>query len=728
MPRNKAKKSGKPPPRHQSSAQYSSHYSSNTQAANRHAFSLKDEARFTGGHESNAFSRGSRLRDRGVDFVSAGYLEGTLKDLSQPPPEELLQSQANDLSQSPPDAESPTASAAMADMTIRSPSPTASNSSEEEVVFKGRVIASRPVHVQTQTPATSTALNITPAKPTVRKDVQENFGPNAGGSAPTFVSDTVSEEKSVLPEVFAKRQNGKIPWDVGVTSWASCSKPGNGWPPVSQRGQDMDPSEDPVIRDYMENIRDSVSDGDAATAAPSFAYRDIDLNCANDWVSESSEEIHSQLVEEPDSELSESEDDLDDRATSSDILEEIQCVIGRRDRQSGTQYLIVYENYTRDDARWLPQTSLSTPRDRQLINEYESNKHLRRTFQASNHGADEEAEVSEDDESEDSTDAFMDEDERLARLLAKQEELGLGGDDIVLFEDDEFDYSVNKHGFSKSRSSRNSRKNVHSRGKSSFPSATVMADILEADPYNGFDVMDFERPSLRPTKKGRRGHGPPELSDDELHEHLQSVWEADRSKKRLKKAEREELRKLGLLGRKGKKTPDLSVKYREGYTMVQVVEEIREFMISDSPTCSLPPMDAQKRAAVHQFVSKLGLGSKSRGDGQARFTVLSKTTRTLPYDDDEFDKLAQHKRFRFRFQAAPREGKKTRGPKVRASVGYKDGEAVGAHAPELGPENRGRAMLEKMGWTKGTALGALDNKGILEPIVHTVKTTKAGLQ
>jgi hypothetical protein len=32
-----------------------------------------------------------------------------------------------------------------------------------------------------------------------------------------------------------------------------------------------------------------------------------------------------------------------------------------------------------------------------------------------------------------------------------------------------------------------------------------------------------------------------------------------------------------------------------------------------------------------------------------------------------------------------------------------------------------------MGWSTGTALGALNNKGILQPVLHVVKTTKAGL-
>jgi hypothetical protein len=36
-------------------------------------------------------------------------------------------------------------------------------------------------------------------------------------------------------------------------------------------------------------------------------------------------------------------------------------------------------------------------------------------------------------------------------------------------------------------------------------------------------------------------------------------------------------------------------------------------------------------------------------------------------------------------------------------------------------------MLEKMGWSSGTALGASNNKGILEPVSQTMKTNKAGL-
>jgi len=134
-------------------------------------------------------------------------------------------------------------------------------------------------------------------------------------------------------------------------------------------------------------------------------------------------------------------------------------------------------------------------------------------------------------------------------------------------------------------------------------------------------------------------------------------------------------------------------------------------------------MEKYHRVIFHKVAENFKLGSRSRGSGKGRFIILSKTTRTIAFSQATFDEITQRKGFPYR-PAKYRES----GGKARPVVSYRDGEQVGATAPELGPENRGHAMLKKMGWTKGTALGALDNKGILEPIAHTVKTTKAGLQ
>ena len=72
-------------------------------------------------------------------------------------------------------------------------------------------------------------------------------------------------------------------------------------------------------------------------------------------------------------------------------------------------------------------------------------------------------------------------------------------------------------------------------------------------------------------------------------------------------------------------------------------------------------------------------------------------------------------------------GKKIRDGGSSAAVAYRDGDVVGAAAPELGTGNRGRAMLEKMGWSTGTALGAYNNKGLLQPVAHIIKNSRAGL-
>lgn len=117
-------------------------------------------------------------------------------------------------------------------------------------------------------------------------------------------------------------------------------------------------------------------------------------------------------------------------------------------------------------------------------------------------------------------------------------------------------------------------------GKRSFPSASAFADALEADPYYGFDIMDFDRPSLQKKGKGKK---PPALdlmfSDSDMESHLQEVWQTDRKKKKAKKKEREELRSQGLLGR-SPGDPDLKTKYSQGMNVEEVITEIRTFLLS----------------------------------------------------------------------------------------------------------------------------------------------------
>lgn len=139
-------------------------------------------------------------------------------------------------------------------------------------------------------------------------------------------------------------------------------------------------------------------------------------------------------------------------------------------------------------------------------------------------------------------------------------------DDFVLLED-------------LSQGHRKSGKKGTRHGKPSFPSASALADALEADPYFGFDIMDFDRPSLRNKTKGKQSTPEVVLSDSEFEIELQQAWQNDRTKKRLRKKEREELRAQGVLGRKGG-TADLKVKYSKEMNMEDFMTELRSFLLS----------------------------------------------------------------------------------------------------------------------------------------------------
>lgn len=150
-------------------------------------------------------------------------------------------------------------------------------------------------------------------------------------------------------------------------------------------------------------------------------------------------------------------------------------------------------------------------------------------------------------------------------------------------------------------------------------------------------------------------------------------------------------------------------------------------------------MNPHDRKRVHEIANIFNLKSKSIGGGKSRFPTLFKTSRTTNYDEDTLSGIEIqlnsrrfiHRSDKGRAQNPAKRPTTTRkgrgGGFASAGVSYRDGEVVGAAAPEIGSENKGRTMLEKMGWSTGTALGALNNKGIMQPVTHIVKTTKAGL-
>ncbi|KAE8321465.1 hypothetical protein BDV39DRAFT_212332 [Aspergillus sergii] len=266
-----------------------------------------------------------------------------------------------------------------------------------------------------------------------------------------------------------------------------------------------------------------------------------------------------------------------------------------------------------------------------------------------------------------------------------------------------------------------------------FVSATAFADALEIDPYYGLDIMDFNRPSLRKKQRGKYRNPDLVLSDSELELELENAWRNDREKKKDRKQKREELRSQGLLGR-GAHDSDLRSKYTNGMGFSDLKMEIRIFLLSSRTSLALPPMTKHRRKLIHDLANALSLNSQSRGKGSSRFPILHKTSRTprytqktISYIDQIFSKgRFNHGATKSWDQKITKSAKPPRG-RPDSSVSYMDGDIVGASAPEIGAGNKGRAILERMGWSTGTALGATNNKGILLPVAHVVKNSKAGL-
>ncbi|KAK5699796.1 squalene synthetase-like protein [Elasticomyces elasticus] len=344
--------------------------------------------------------------------------------------------------------------------------------------------------------------------------------------------------------------------------------------------------------------------------------------------------------------------------------------------------------------------------------------------------------------------AAMD-DEHLARLFAKQQELGIDADEIVI-DDGVYDAmegvgdvdaaSSGLKEITNSAFARKSPRQKRSRAKGdfSFPDASALADTVEQYGQNGFDIMDFDRPSLRNTKKGRKGKMPPELddlSDDELRDEMLGAWENDREKKRQKKVEREELRSQGMLGASGRKSKaDLSQKYLQGMTMVQVHEELAIFLQDDRQTSrSFPPMAKKDRASLHIVADHLNLKSKSVGTGHSRAPVLYKTGFTAVYNEAALNRIMSGASRGFLKNSKGKgKGKIPKGPGrarnagMDKSNGLRDGQVVGGDARELGAENFGHKLMQKMGWKAGTALGK-DGEGLLVPVAQVMRSGKAGL-
>lgn len=597
---------------------------------------------------------------------------------------------------------------------LRSISPSSSNSSEEVILFSGRNNRGKLENYKSaETPVESIDAKI--------KIVEEKIHERE-----QLLSEVIPPTESVDYESLLPKQRGRA----------------HRRDRFSRKTREQE-EEDALIADYLQNI----DDDDDLTANLSFNQRELggEEELWEDEAQASSRE-NLQIPKHRNHDGWDRSDilDFDDMSTSDGVMGEIQAILSKRERDNGLQYLVVWEDQTVDEARWVPASTLSSPNAVLHIEGFEAEERLVAEFQGIEEDDSMDSEDTDDEEDGNDEEDLLQRrddrmaDEQIARLLAKQEELGMDANQLLLFDgtadadDDEANPSLKNtyNPFMLSATRARPKAQASKRRRGEFPAATALADA-----YDGFDVMDFERPSLKKKPKGCKGKLVFDLSDSELEASMQMAWDNDRVKKKERKQEREELRAQGLLGNKNGK-PDLKEKYKGGMGFHSIKEEIKTFLMSNHTTLSLPPMDKADRKVVHEIANAFNLKSKSAGSGSTRFPILYRTSRTSAYVERTF--AAVEARLTRRFLPRMDVGSKRSTPKRsgraiggggfnNAAVSYRDGDIVGGSAPELGVDNKGRAMLEKMGWSTGTALGALNNKGILQPVSHIVKTTKAGL-
>lgn len=612
----------------------------------------------------------------------------------------------------------------------RQSSPTSSDSSEDVVVFRGRRVRhSRPGIDQTRVQPTE---NLPLSVQRLSKVRAESSLANSGAEAVPIGKPCTSPAESCLSDTTRKADH------TAKNGRRRRRKRGRGGTSSQLQALSTEDSDDQALADYVENLRENSEEITSMAFNLPAPYSDDcePVDTISDRVAPDSEPV----------------------SMFEDTQYHIQQIISKRIRPTGPQYLAVCQDSLVSRARWLPASVLTQAEELLLIQAFEESWGLASGKESGSEWENFENSSSADEDEDGlhsiedgEPDIFGDDalmrhvnqmtDEQIAHALAKQDDLGFSTNEVLLFNEASFNqenYEQSKPRPSFTISDTPTRGLKMKKKKEGFPSASLMADILEQDPYNGFDVMDFDRPSLRSKKKNSRPLLPGfDLSDDEVELHLQNTWEIDREKKKLRKQHRQELREHGLLGRQNKFKPDFRVKYSSGMTSMDVLIELKQFWVSEHSRynmrsfrdnlvltdCSyaFPPMDKKDRKVLHELASKLAMTSKSRGAGKKRFPILNKTSRTPDFDDPLFSRLERViGRRAGGFGASAYSSGST-------IVSYRNGEVVGGTAPEIGKENRGRAMLEKMGWTTGTALGAVHNKGILTPITHTFKATKQGL-
>lgn len=489
-------------------------------------------------------------------------------------------------------------------ITKRSPSPAASDSSDEIILFVGRKSSQSEPHSTTNQTIGSSGMSER-NEPPRSLPLELLHQPMA-----TVIDDPIDDEPrdstliqqhTIPDQQMPAIPKPTVPHTQELGNGDLTSTLGKRRRRRRRNRQWQTDEETQIIADYIANTNES-DDLDGFPKTFGLNQRDLAGSDNAEWEDEDTASVPGQQRNVPARGLDEWDitdlQNFDDISTSSESLDNVERVLSSRQRPSGVQYLVVGQGDKVDDARWLSLAALDVPgadekvrifeeeqaEIEQLLGKWDSSEETMSLDEQLALDVQEDMEDLEDEEDLVERRKARATDEQIARLLSKQEELGLGSDDLRLFDgggfdggdeveeqlDGRWDEVVN---FQDQTTSKRKK-----RAPPNFPSANALAAVVDRDPYNGFDVMDQDRPSLRRKPKGRRRNLPMELSDSELELQIHMAWENDRSRKKTRKQEREELRAQGLLGKKGK--PDLKIKYTEGISMVELKSEIKDFLLS----------------------------------------------------------------------------------------------------------------------------------------------------
>lgn len=489
------------------------------------AFTLQEEARNTERHHQSFWDSDQRLRHSKVSFISAGPLrkpeteardtESALAEMSldSPPGEVEMEVEVEvvdelEVTNSSPQEESTTPhSGFVIDLYggeiiktglppphVRVPSPTPSDSSEEIILFGGRNNQGKGLSGNTQSSRPLT----NPVDAKIR-----------------IVEGKIHEQKELLEEALRRKkdsssilQESAEPSSGEFEAILPARRSKNHRQGRRDRRSAEKAEEEAIIADYLANID---AEDNNAFGHTTFKSRELGGSENDAWEDEtgvSSGEPLGVSRERVKGEWVRSNiEDLDDLSTSDGVMGEVQAIFSKRERENGLQYLVVWEDQTMDDARWVPASTLAGIGAQSRIEEFEAEEKLVAQFSELSDEDDDDSDDSDDigiEDVEDNEDLIqrrierMD-DDQIARLLAKQEELGMGSNELLLFDDDadadeDEEFAISRTKFSPIMLA--SKKTRAKRPRGEFPAATALADA-----YDGFDVMDFDRPSLRRSRK-----------------------------------------------------------------------------------------------------------------------------------------------------------------------------------------------------------------------------------